>query len=72
MEAAEAHAKNLKKISEDLEKYDVKQIPNFIRTLQDLIQFILSMVSLLVLCCTKHEMSTFSASILIFSTLSGL
>lgn len=72
MEAAEAHAKNLKKISEDLEKYDVKQFPNFIITLQDLIQFILSMISLLVLCFIKHEMSAFSASILIFSTLSGL
>lgn len=50
VEAAEDHAKKLSEISEDLEKYDVKQIPNFILTLQDLIQFTLIMISLLVLC----------------------
>lgn len=72
MEDAEDHAENLQKIAEDLEKYDVKQIPSIILTLQDLIQFTLSMISLLALCFIKHEMSTFSASILIFSTLSGL
>lgn len=72
VEAAEDHAKKLQKISEDLEKYDIKQIPSFIITLQDLIQFTLRMFSLLVLCFIKHEMSTFSASLLIFSTLSGL
>lgn len=66
VEAAEAHAKKLQNISEDLEKYDVEQIPNFIITLRDLSQFILSMISLLVLCVIKHEMSTFSASIHIF------
>lgn len=52
--------------------WEVRRKTDFIINLQDLIQFTLSMISLLVLCFIKHEMSTFSAAVLIFSTLSGL